>query len=123
MPRIGWNGEVRMIPSHGSFRQVELPEEDGAGGVQPGDYRRVKGRDMVYQDLRPSHGANAFGKAQVFHRHWHSMQGTAVGPSTDVPLWHPGRLQGMLSHHSRIAFVTPVELGDAIEECPRHFNG
>src|SRR5215831_14086376 len=78
---------------------------------------------MICQDPGPSHGAYALGKAQVFHRYRHPMQGTAVGPGTDVSLCHPGRLQSLLSHHSRIAFVTPVELADAIEEGSRHFHG
>src|SRR5262245_57608288 len=78
---------------------------------------------MVYQDLGPSHGADACGKAQVFHRHRYTIQRTAVYPGTDVALCYPGRLQSMLSHHSRIAFVTPVELADAIEEGSRHVNG
>src|SRR5262245_16395045 len=116
MPRIDRNGEVRVIASHGSFRQVELAEEDGASGLQPGDHRRVKGWNMLRQGPGPSHGADAFGKAQVFHRYWHPMQGTAVCPGTNVLLGHPGCRQSMLSHHSRIAFVTSVELGDALEE-------
>src|SRR5207247_8322281 len=105
-----------MIPSHGSLRQVELAEEDSASGMQPGDHCGVKGRDMVCQDLGPPHSTYAFGKAQVFHRHRDPMQGTTVCPGTDLLLCHPGRLQSLVSHHGRIALVTPVELGAAFEE-------
>src|SRR5215475_2815784 len=122
MPRIGWNGEVRVIASHGSFRQVELAEENGASGLQPGDHCRVKGRDMIRQCLGPSHSADAFGKAQVFDCHRYPMQRTAVCPGTNVTLCQPGLIQSVVSHHGSIALITSVELGDALEECSRHFH-
>src|SRR5262245_40453275 len=50
------------------------------------------------------------------------MQGTTVCSGTDILLCYPGRLQSVVSHHSRIAFVAPVELANAFEDCPRHFN-
>src|SRR5712691_1626924 len=111
-----------MIPSHGPLRQVELAEEDGASGLQPGEHRSVKVRHMVRQCPGPSHGTYAFGKAQIFHRYRDPMQETTVCPGTDIPLCHPRRLQSLVRHHGSIALVTPVELSDALEERPRYFH-
>ena len=123
VPRIARDVELRMIPPHGPFGEVEFAEHDGTGSLQPGHHGGVKVRDMLGQDPGAAHGAHAPGITQVFDRHRNAVQGATVGSGADLPLCRSGRLQGLVGHDGGIALQVLVELLDALQEGLCHVNG
>ena len=60
--------------AHGELVHVGLADEDGVGGAQPLDGRRVVGRNEVFEDFRAAGGAPAADAEDVLERQGNARQ-------------------------------------------------
>ena len=115
-------GMVHAIPRR-KLTHVELAQQDGAGGAQPGDHRGVLVGDKIAEDRRAASGEQALGPELVLDRIRHTVQRPAIRPTCQVLLRGTGRLQRVLTADGDIAVQGAIDGVNALEIRLGGFNG
>ena len=103
--------------------QVVLAQDDGAGGFQVTDHRRVKVGHVVAQDARAHRRWHAGHVEEVLDPEGHAVQRTAPAAVRDFALGLPSGCARLIWHDADVAIQARVEPLDAFEIRVRQLNG
>ncbi|MEY9395683.1 hypothetical protein ABIF79_002058 [Bradyrhizobium japonicum] len=104
-----------MMIGVGAFGLLQLAEDDGAGILQPRNYRCILGGTEISMNRHAMGRRRALGPAEILDRHWHTMQRPLDLAGSDLLLGRGSVRERRVSHHISETLELAVELLDPPE--------
>jgi hypothetical protein len=121
-PRIDRGIDRGMMRAEGSFGELQLAQEHGAGLPQPDDDRCISIGAMILVDGHAGSRRNALGMTEILHGDRHAMQGSTKCAAGDLAIGTARLSQGQVRSEGSVTFQAGLEPGDAIKKCLSHLD-
>src|SRR6185312_9734328 len=115
-------GQVEGRAADGEFMGGELAEQDAAGRFEPCRHRRVRGREVVGEQLRMRRRRQPLDIDDVLERVRDAVEGAAPASGGDLGLGLPRHLERPLGQRADEGIEAAVEAIDACEQRRRQLD-